>query len=95
MASHRRKFPLDRVAELVPPWDTRAPYLGVLLRLAFLLNRSRSGRPLPRIRVEVRGRGITLRFPRGFLRQHPLTVADLAQEAEYLKAARFRLKAVG
>ena len=95
VASHRRKFPLDRAAELVPPWDARAPYLAALLRLAFLLNRSRSGRPLPRIRLEVRGRAATLRFPRGFLRQHPLTVADLAQEAEYLKAARFRLKAAG
>ncbi len=95
VASHRRKFPLERVGDLLPPWDARAPYLAVLLRLAFLLNRSRSGRPLPRIRVSVRGRGVTLRFPRGFLRAHPLTVADLAQEAEYLKAARFRLKAVG
>jgi exopolyphosphatase/guanosine-5'-triphosphate,3'-diphosphate pyrophosphatase len=95
VGSHRRKFQLERAAELVPPWDSRAPCLAVLLRLAFLLNRSRSGRPLPRIRLAARGRGITLRFPRGFLRAHSLTVADLAQEADYLKAARFRLKAAG
>lgn len=95
VGNHRRKFPLDRLVDLVPPWDERAPFLAVLLRLAFLLHRSRSVKPLPRLRLEVRGRTLTLRFPRGFLRAHPLTVADLAQEAEYLRAARFRLKAVG
>lgn len=95
VGSHRRKLSLERVGELVPPWDARAPYLAVLLRLAFLLNRGRSGRPLPKLRLAVRGRQLTLRFPRGFLRGHPLTVADLAQESEYLRAGRFRLKAVG
>jgi hypothetical protein len=33
-----------------------------------------------------------LRFPRGWLRRNPLTAMDLAQEAEYLKAAGVRLE---
>jgi len=95
VGSHRRKLSLERAVELVPPWDAKAPYLAVLLRLAFLLNRSRSGRALPRLRLAVRGRQVELRFPRGWLRAHPLTAADLAQEAEYVRGTRFRLKAVG
>ena len=95
VSSHRRKLSLERAVELVPPWDAKAPYLAVLLRLAFLLNRSRSGRALPRLRLAVRGRQLELRFPRGWLRAHPLTAADLAQEAEYVRGARFRLKALG
>jgi len=95
VSSHRRKLSLERAVELVPPWDAKAPYLAVLLRLAFLLNRSRSGRALPRLRLSVRGRQLELRFPRGWLRAHPLTAADLAQEAEYVRGARFRLKALG
>jgi exopolyphosphatase / guanosine-5'-triphosphate,3'-diphosphate pyrophosphatase len=95
VGSHRRKLSIERAVELVPPWDAKAPYLAVLLRLAFLLNRSRSGRALPRLRLSVRGRQLELRFPRGWLRAHPLTAADLAQEAEYVRGTRFRLKAVG
>jgi exopolyphosphatase/guanosine-5'-triphosphate,3'-diphosphate pyrophosphatase len=36
-------------------------------------------------------RRLALRFPKGWLEQHPLTQADLAQEAEYLSMARFYL----
>jgi exopolyphosphatase/guanosine-5'-triphosphate,3'-diphosphate pyrophosphatase len=90
--AHRRKLHLERAPELVPPWDERCAPLAVLLRLAVLLNRSRSGETPPAIRLAVRGRGLTLRFPRGWLRRHPLTAADLAQEAAYLAPARYPLK---
>jgi hypothetical protein len=32
-----------------------------------------------------------MQFPRGWLRKNPLTHADLAQEARYLKAAKYSL----
>jgi exopolyphosphatase/guanosine-5'-triphosphate,3'-diphosphate pyrophosphatase len=92
VGTHRRKLNLERAVELVPPWDGRAGRLAILLRLAVLLHRARSARPLPRLRVKARGRALELRFPRGWLRDHPLTGADLAQEAEYLKAAGVSLR---
>lgn len=95
VGGHRRKLILGRAQELVPPWDERAPRLVLLLRLAFLLNRARSGRAQPALRLSVRGRQLLLRFPRGWLRTHPLTVADLEQEAEYLKGSRYTLRASG
>ena len=36
--------------------------------------------------------GLSLTFPKGWLQRHPLTEADLEQEAVYLKAARFYLR---
>lgn len=95
VGGHRRKLVVGRAQELVPPWDGRAPRLALLLRLAFLLNRARSGRAQPALRLSVRGRQLLLRFPRGWLRAHPLTVADLEQEAEYLKGSLYTLRASG
>ena len=95
VGGHRRKLVVGRAQELVPPWDGRAPRLALLLRLAFLLNRARSGRAQPALRLSVRGRQLLLRFPRGWLRAHPLTVVDLEQEAEYLKGSLYTLRASG
>ncbi len=90
VGSHRRKLQLQRALELPSPWDDLAPRLCMLLRLAVILNRSRHATtPVPRLAV--RGAGLVARFPRGWLRAHPLTVADLEQERAYLAAARHRL----
>jgi exopolyphosphatase/guanosine-5'-triphosphate,3'-diphosphate pyrophosphatase len=43
----------------------------------------------PRLRAE--GRALHVRFARGWLRKHPLTQADLEQEAVWLRAAGLRL----
>ena len=64
----------------------------MLLRLAVLLHRGRSRVPLPAIRLTPRGRSLEIRFPRGWLREHALTMADLAQEVDFLKAVGFRLR---
>ncbi|MBS0396013.1 MAG: exopolyphosphatase, partial [Proteobacteria bacterium] len=66
--------------------------LIVVLRLAVLLHRGRSREPLPPIRLAPRGRALEVRFPRGWLRAHALTRADLEQEVDFLKAAGFRLR---
>ncbi len=85
VGAHRRRLHLERLAELLPPWNERAPWLVGVLRLAATLHRARSGKPAPRVRLGVRGRRVTLLFPRGWLARHPLTVADLEQEREYLR----------
>jgi exopolyphosphatase/guanosine-5'-triphosphate,3'-diphosphate pyrophosphatase len=92
VGAHRRKLNLETLEDLMPPWHLKAEYLIVLLRLAVLLHRDRGSRARPEIDVRVRGRNVELEFPKGWLDGHPLTVADLEQEVEYLQTAGFRLR---
>jgi len=89
---HRRKISPSDGEQLIPPWDKQAEYLMLVLRLAVLLHRGRSTVQLPDIKLIARGRALTVEFPRGWLKGHPLTVADLIQEVEYWKAAGLRLR---
>jgi exopolyphosphatase/guanosine-5'-triphosphate,3'-diphosphate pyrophosphatase len=92
VGAHRRKLVLAGLEDLIPPWDTLALRLIVLLRLAVLLHRGRSSAALPEIALTPRPRGLELRFPARWLREHPLSVADLQQEIGYLRDAGFRLR---
>ncbi len=92
VGAHRRKLALEGVEELVPPWDRSALYLIVLLRLAVLLHRGRSSTALPAIELSATPRSLEMRFPAGWLRDHPLTSADLQQEVDYLRMSGFRLR---
>jgi exopolyphosphatase / guanosine-5'-triphosphate,3'-diphosphate pyrophosphatase len=92
VGAHRRKLALDGIEELVPPWDRNAVYLILLLRLAVLLHRGRSATALPPIELSVTPRSVEIRFPSRWLRDHPLTSADLQQEVDYLRAAGYRLR---
>lgn len=89
---HRRKFAVEVFDALPPPQRRAAMRLAVLLRLAVTLHRSRTpaGPPVPRVRVE--GTGLRVQLPTDWLRAHPLTQADLAQEAAFLAAAGLRLR---
>ncbi|MDF2182629.1 exopolyphosphatase [Neptuniibacter sp. CAU 1671] len=89
---HRRKFPKDEFKAL--PERLQEPFtrLCVLLRLSVVLNRSRSKDRLPGIEYVADGKKLTLCFPEGWLEHHPLTHAELEQEAEYLCAANFKFK---
>lgn len=89
--AHRRKFPSKLFKELAAPWNRHAPTLAWLLRLAVLLHRGRLADALPPVRLKLNGEGALLEFPPDWLPQHPLTVADLAQEAAYLKEAGIKL----
>jgi exopolyphosphatase/guanosine-5'-triphosphate,3'-diphosphate pyrophosphatase len=92
VGSHRRKLVLEKLEDLIPPWDKLAINLMVLLRLAVLLHRGRSAVALPRIELTARNRTLEMRFPAKWLREHPLTVADLQQEIDYLSAQNVRLR---
>ncbi len=93
VGAHRRKLTTEGLEELVPPWDRGALYLIVLLRLAVLLHRGRSTTALPQIDLAATPRSLEVRFPGRWLKDHPLTSADLQQEVDYLRlAGGFRLR---
>ena len=88
---HRRKFPLAEFDALSGTLPREAAPLCVCLRLSVVLHRGRTDAPPPGFTVAVDGSRIALRFEPGWLEAHPLTRADLDQEAEWLAAAGFRL----
>jgi exopolyphosphatase/guanosine-5'-triphosphate,3'-diphosphate pyrophosphatase len=74
-----------RIGKLVPK-------LAVLLRLGVILNRSRGTNASCDFTLQVDDKRVKLKFPAGWLKQQPLTRADLELEAEYLYAAGFVLE---
>jgi len=93
VGGHRRKLGVEGFDKLLPPWDRRILQMIVLLRIAVLLHRARGRAPLPELALIPRARNVLeVRFPVRWLRDHPLTVADLSQEIDLLKAVDFRLR---
>jgi exopolyphosphatase/guanosine-5'-triphosphate,3'-diphosphate pyrophosphatase len=88
---HRRKLLPTAFAEFPPPTAETLERLGVLLRLAVRLHRTRSPKSLPALRLKVIPEGLELRFPASWLDRHPLTSADLEEEEELLSARGLRL----
>ncbi|MGH1460517.1 MAG: exopolyphosphatase [Neptuniibacter sp.] len=89
---HRRKFPKDEFKKL--PKRLQEPYrrLCILLRLAVVLHRSRSKDRLPAVTFTTENKKLMVEFPDGWLDHHPLTLADLEQEADYLNSADYKLR---
>lgn len=91
--NHRRKIRQETLEALPSAWQTRMLRLAVILRLAVLINRSRSLDPQPEIAIDAIKGGFSIGFPEGWLDAHPLTRADLEQEKKYLAAAGVRFRA--
>jgi exopolyphosphatase/guanosine-5'-triphosphate,3'-diphosphate pyrophosphatase len=89
--AHRRKIPRASFEELTLVDPETALRLAILLRLAVLLNRARSPSLLPAIKFSAKKKTLTLGFPSGWLEQHPLTSADLKEEAAHLRKAGYDL----
>ncbi len=89
--SHRRKFPSEVIAAIPRNWSAWTERLAMPLRLSVVLHRSRSPLPLPPIELSAAKNALDLRFPPGWLDQHPLTRADLETEATYLRGAGYKL----
>lgn len=88
----RRKFPSAIFSELSSKSRAKAARrLCILLRLSMVLNRSRSSRPMPEFQLRAKGKRLSLSLPEGWLREHPLTRADVEQEALFLEAAGYQL----
>ena len=89
---HRRKLDDPFLEALPGSWRAPLLKLVVLLRLATLLNRSRSPSDLPAIGLSPGKDSLKLEFPHGWLDANPLTAADLEQEQTWLKARGFELE---
>ena len=88
----RRKFPKKEIKELSDELQDSTKKLTVLLRLAMVFNRGRSERADTFVKLKVTKKGLRLTLPKGWLDKHPLTEADLLQEAEYLSKIDTKLK---
>ena len=97
VAFHRRKLDGLNVADLPTAWRLPIVRLIVLLRLAVLLNRSRSTTDLPPIHLLATEDRLTILVPAEWLAANPLTEADLLQESDWLKNVGYdlRIDAVG
>ena len=87
--SHRRKFPVETEPMLAHRHILR---LAVLLRVAVILNRSRSKNPLPHISAAAGNNRLRLTMPAKWLAKHPLTSLHLKEEAAYLSPSSITLK---
>jgi exopolyphosphatase/guanosine-5'-triphosphate,3'-diphosphate pyrophosphatase len=92
LLGQRKKLTRDVFAALPAPSVDHALRLCVLLRLAVRLARSRSPRPLPPFTVAARKNTLELGFPADWIEGHPLTYADLAEEADKLQGAGYDLR---
>lgn len=90
--AHRGRFQPREFESLPPRLARAAGPLAVALRLAVRLHRNRHDTVLPPLRAEGGASKLNLHFPAGWLDDHPLTAADLADEAATLKAADFDLR---
>jgi exopolyphosphatase / guanosine-5'-triphosphate,3'-diphosphate pyrophosphatase len=91
VASHRRKLDGLDFSDLPAIWRVPVARLIVLLRLAVLLNRSRSTTELPPIGLIARERRLEILLPAEWLADNPLTEADLEQERSWLESAGYEL----
>jgi exopolyphosphatase/guanosine-5'-triphosphate,3'-diphosphate pyrophosphatase len=90
VGSHRRRLRPDQLAALRACGGSQAVRVAILLRLGATLNRAREpDAATPDVRVTPNG--LELRFADGWLAEHPLTAADLREEAQFLATESFSL----
>lgn len=90
---HRGKFAPNALDDLPENMKEPVQRLALLFRLAVLLHRARTPALKPPVRIHCGRRALDVEFTRKrWLDTHPLTLADLEREAEYLKAIEVKLK---
>ncbi|NOQ94012.1 MAG: exopolyphosphatase [Methylophaga sp.] len=92
VSGQRKKFPKKDIKNLPDELQKSTQYLTILLRLAMVFNRGRSETTDTFVKLKVTKKGLRLKLPEGWLDKHPLTEADLLQEAKYLKSMGLKLK---
>lgn len=92
IAAQRSSLEKQSLRTLPSAWRQKSLRLALLLRLAVLLNRSRSAVDLSGMRASAKKRLLQLRFAAGWLDANPLTVADLKREQDYVAAEKYQLE---
>jgi exopolyphosphatase/guanosine-5'-triphosphate,3'-diphosphate pyrophosphatase len=93
VAAHRRKLSEADLAKRTPKgWYKRSVRLTILLRLAVLFNRSRTYTFPDALRLQAKGRVISLSLTKAWLEQNPLTLADLEQEQGFIRSGEYTLE---
>jgi len=87
VGAHRSKLDKNYLAGISRDWRNRATRLIVLLRLAVLFNRSRTGVDLSEIGCRATAHKLSLEVSQAWLDDNPLTWADLKREEKFLSAA--------
>ena len=88
---HRRKIDLNVFEQIAEEVKIKLIKLVIILRLAIVLNRSRNTIKTPDIDIEIKTNIIELKFQDNWLKDHPLTEADLETEASYLSVTNYKL----
>ncbi|MEM7248854.1 MAG: exopolyphosphatase [Acidobacteriota bacterium] len=94
VGGHRRKLRPEAFEMLGETQGQLAWRLCVLLRLSCCLHRSRSPSTLPETGLQAKGERLRLSLPADWLEEHPLTRADLLDDAQSLARAGFELELV-
>lgn len=89
---HRRKLWSDDSRLPSEESTEKIRFMCFIVRLAILLNRSRSQSPLPEFKIARKEKTVQIQFPENWLAEKPLTEADLSTEAEYLKTIAITLE---
>ncbi|WP_420467400.1 exopolyphosphatase [Panacagrimonas sp.] len=89
---HRSKFSMGALDDLPSVLVEPVQRLAILFRLACLLHRARTPGLRPPLRLSVERRSLRLQLGEKWLTTHPLTQADLAQEAQYLESIQVQLR---
>ncbi|NNF15106.1 MAG: Ppx/GppA family phosphatase [Gammaproteobacteria bacterium] len=92
IAGHRRRVPPLPSMAAQSSWNERLPKLLAVLRIAVVIVRGRQVDDVPKIRAQVDGDCLRVRFPRGWLQKRPLTELGLKEEAEIFAALGIRMK---
>ena len=90
--NQRHRFGTRLLDSLPGDWRESALRLSMLLRLAVLLNRSRSPIDIPSVNLVVSDTAMILGFDADWLSANPLTIADLEREQGYLRGTNYELK---
>ncbi|HDZ16550.1 hypothetical protein LCGC14_1121670 [marine sediment metagenome] len=88
----RRSFPKKHIEKLPDEMQLSTQRVTVLLRLAMVFNRGRSEQADTYIKLSIDGKKMTLMLPDGWLKEHPLTEADLQHEVEQLRKVDVKLQ---
>lgn len=88
---HRRNIPKEKLSDFADQGQSLVR-LCVLLRFAILFHHIRGSQEMPKVTLQAGPQSLDIRFPADWLEANPLTQADFAQEADWLKRIGFTLR---